>query len=146
AAQLRKLTDALPEVKWHQYEPIAPDNAFEGSRLAFGEPVDTLYRFDKADVILALDADFLACGPAHLPYVRAYAGRRRVGAGQPKMNRLHVVEPTPTATGMKADQRLRLRSSQVEIFARVLAGELDLGNFASMDDLPSEARHWIKPL
>src|SRR5207244_3573695 len=83
AAQLRKLTDALPKVKWRQYEPIAPDNAFEGSRLAFGEPVDTLYRFDKADVILALDADFLACGPAHLPHVRAYAGRRRVGAGQP---------------------------------------------------------------
>jgi MoCo/4Fe-4S cofactor protein with predicted Tat translocation signal len=146
AKQLQKLQNDLPKTKWHQFEPAAPDNAFEGSRLAFGAPVDLLYHFEKADVVLSLDADFLTCGPAHLPNVRAFAARRRIEPGRPEMNRLYVVEPTPTATGMKADDRLRLRASQVETFARVLAGELGLGAFASLDALPPEARTWIKPL
>ena len=146
AGQLQKLQSELPKAKWHQYEPAAPDNALEGSRRAFGAPVDTIYQFDKANLILALDADFLTCGPAHLPYVRGYAARRRIAPGQAEMNRLYVVEPTPTATGMKADDRLRLRASQIEVFAKVLAAELGLGAFATPEELPSEARSWIKPL
>ena len=35
----------------------------EGSRLAFGEYVNTVYHLDEADVIVSLDADFLSAGP-----------------------------------------------------------------------------------
>ena len=34
--------------------------------------------FDKADVIVSLDADFLSCGPGNLRYARDFAGRRHV--------------------------------------------------------------------
>src|SRR5262245_8265867 len=61
AHQLRSLLADFPQAKWHQYEPVGRDNARAGALLAFGEPVDTHYRFDKADIILALDADFLQC-------------------------------------------------------------------------------------
>ncbi len=59
ARQIAVILEKFPQAKWHQYEPLARDNAWEGSRLAFGEAVETRYHFDKADVILALDADFL---------------------------------------------------------------------------------------
>src|SRR6202035_3680027 len=49
-----------------------------GAVLAFGRPVNTVYHFDQADVIVSLDADFLACGPGNLGYARDYADRRRV--------------------------------------------------------------------
>ncbi|HYY24399.1 MAG TPA: TAT-variant-translocated molybdopterin oxidoreductase, partial [Candidatus Udaeobacter sp.] len=67
-AQLKQLLSRFPKAKWHQYEPGGRDAAREAARLAFGEVVETLYRFDRADVILSLDADFLFFGPASIRY------------------------------------------------------------------------------
>src|SRR6185369_6506664 len=80
------------------------------------------FRIDQADVIVALDADFLACGPASLRYARDFAARRRVD--QPdRMNRLYAVEAMPTRTGSRADHRLPLRPGDVEAVAwRIAAG------------------------
>lgn len=50
AAQIHALLQRFPEARWHQYEPINRDNIHEGARVAFGEIVETQYRFDKAAV------------------------------------------------------------------------------------------------
>src|SRR5208283_1047758 len=47
------------------------------------------------------------------------------------MNRLYVVESTPTVTGAMADHRLPLRASDVEDFARALAEGLGIKNGSS---------------
>ena len=53
------------------------DNVLEGAKLAFGQPVETRYDFEKADVILSLDADFLYAGfPGFTRYARDFAKRR----------------------------------------------------------------------
>jgi molybdopterin-containing oxidoreductase family iron-sulfur binding subunit len=118
------------DFRWHQYEPIHCDNSRAGSNLAFGEALNTYYDFTKADVIVSLDADFLGSGPGHLRYARQFAGRRRLpvadapGSDQISMNRLYVIESSPTITGATADNRLPMRSQEIENFARGLAGEL----------------------
>ncbi|MEA2625932.1 MAG: hypothetical protein QOD06_1977 [Candidatus Binatota bacterium] len=124
ARQLRELLEKYPAAKWHQYEPAGQNGARVGSRLAFGEFVDTQYRIPAARVLLSIDADFLACGPASLRYSRDFAAARRVEAGRAEMNRLYVVEPSPTNTGAMADHRLALRPSEVEAFTRLLASRL----------------------
>src|SRR5207248_464 len=73
ADQLHSLLAQFPAAKWHQYEPVGRDAAREGARMAFGQYVNTVYRFDRADVILALDADFLGSGPGSLRYALAHA-------------------------------------------------------------------------
>jgi molybdopterin-containing oxidoreductase family iron-sulfur binding subunit len=78
AHQLQALLAKFPSAKWHQYEPISRDAARAGARLAFGKEVETQYDFDKADLILALDADFLSSGPGSLRYAREFAAKRRV--------------------------------------------------------------------
>ena len=40
--------------------------------------------------ILALDADFLGCGPGGLRYARDFAARRRPEQAPPSMNRLYA--------------------------------------------------------
>ena len=64
------------------YEPVTRDAVRAGCRLAFGEELEPVYHLDKADVIVALDADFLAWGPGRLKDARAFAsaarGRRRL--------------------------------------------------------------------
>jgi len=121
AQQLQTILAALPAAKWHQYEPANRDHAREGSRLAFGEYVETQYHFDQAEVILALDSDFLVDLPGSLRYAREFAAKRRVHDGNKKMNRLYAIESSPTLTGTMADHRRTMRASEVENFARALA-------------------------
>ncbi len=120
ANQINTLLAALPTAKWHQYDPAGRDSAREGSKLAFGQYANTIYHFEKADVVLSLDSDFLACGPASLRYARDFAAKRRLTEGKHEMNRLYVVESTVTNTGSVADHRLPLRPSEIEGFARRL--------------------------
>ncbi|MGA8102952.1 MAG: TAT-variant-translocated molybdopterin oxidoreductase, partial [Candidatus Acidiferrales bacterium] len=91
-SQIRALLALYPSAKWRQYEPCNRDSAREGGRLAFGHYVNTVYRFDQADVIFSLDADFLSNGPGHVRYAREFTERRRVINLTSQMNRLYVVE------------------------------------------------------
>ncbi|MGB8986897.1 MAG: TAT-variant-translocated molybdopterin oxidoreductase, partial [Candidatus Sulfotelmatobacter sp.] len=118
ADQLNNFLKIYPEAKWHVYEPVNRDNVLEGAKLAFGQPVETRYDFSKADVIVSLDADFLYAGfPGNVRYIRYFAKRRDPDGN---MNRLYMVESTPTTTGAKADHRLPMRSAEIEAFARAL--------------------------
>ncbi len=94
--------------KWHQFDPAGPHSARSSARSVFGKPVHTYYNLAGADIVLALDADFLACGPGSTRYAREFADRRRRG-DRLDMNRLYAVESTMTATGGKADHRLAMR-------------------------------------
>ena len=139
-AQINAFLAAFPLAKWHQWEPASSDGAREGARMAFGRYVNTVYQIEKADVILSLDADFLASGPGHVRYAREFSRRRRFQGGSPKLNRLYVVESTPSVTGCAADHRLPLHPAETEAFARALAGQLGLNVSAP---LGSPAKEWL---
>ena len=79
AHQLQQTLEHYPAARWHVYEPVGRENSPAG-QARFGDDVDVQYRFDKADVILALDADFLAQGPGHVRHAREFSNRRRVRA------------------------------------------------------------------
>src|SRR5436190_2955677 len=114
AAQIKQILTDFPEAKWHQYEPVNRDNARAGAIMAFGQDVNTIYDFSKADRILSLGSDFLAAMPGTLRYARDYAAKRRINGDKYKMNRLYVVESTPTTTGAKADHRFSMKPSEME--------------------------------
>ena len=132
-AQLAVLRDDFRDAQWHQYEPLAADAAHRAAALGFKEPVNTYYRLydlDKnertADVIVSLDADFLGSAPGNLRLIAEFAAGRRLGrnkesAARASMSRLYVIETTLTVTGAKADNRLALKPSEIEGFARALA-------------------------
>ena len=124
AAQIRGVLAQFPEAKWHQYEPCGRDNEREGARLAFGQPVNTAYRFDKADVIVSLDSDFLSSGPGHVRYAREFSSRRAMQGPSSQLNRLYVVESMPTNTGAMADHRIPMRADDVKSAAHFLAAAL----------------------
>ena len=121
AGQFHALLQKFPAAKWHRYEPAGRFAVHAGARQAFGEPLNTYYQIAKADVILALDADFLCSGPASVRYAADFAARRRVRGAQTAMNRLYVAESTVTPTGAKADHRLPVRAADIEAFAAAIA-------------------------
>src|SRR3546814_7981924 len=94
-AQIADLQQRLPKLRHHVWQPWSRDNIHDGARLAFGRPLDPVYRFADAQIIVALDADFLAREPGHVRYARDFIDGRRITADQsPRMNRLYVAEPT----------------------------------------------------
>ena len=126
-ALMKELQTALPQSKWHQYEPANRDNAFEGAKMAFGQPVNTTYRFDLAQRVLSLDCDFLApTFPGYLRYSREFMARRRITETNKEMNRLYVVETTPSTTGATADHTWEVKPSDFEGNARALASNVSL--------------------
>jgi molybdopterin-containing oxidoreductase family iron-sulfur binding subunit len=141
-AQMRDLLKRFPSAKWHQWDPLSPENAKAGSKIAFGRYVDTQYHFDHADVIVSLDADFLCDGPASLVYARQFAARRR--PEQPdRMNRLYVVESMPTSTGSRGDHRLPLRPSAIAAFAEQLAATIGASS-SGANQLDARTNKWIE--
>ena len=138
--QIQNLLKQYPQAKWYQWEPAGADGASEGAKLALGRALNTVYQVGKANVIVSLDSDFLGHGPAHIANARQFARRRQLDGPDGTMNRLYVVEPTPSVTGSSADHRLPLRAGDVEAFARALAGKLGIGAGAP---LSGEAAKWV---
>jgi len=126
AAQIRALLAQFPEAKWHQYEPCGRDNEREGTRLAFGRPLNPVYHFDRADVVLSLDADFLSLGPGRVRYARDFSSRRAISGPQSSLNRLYVLESMPTNTGAMADHRFALPFNEIRYAAHFLAAALNV--------------------
>jgi molybdopterin-containing oxidoreductase family iron-sulfur binding subunit len=124
ADQLRRLLEEFPEAKWHCYEAAPRSTIQAGCRLAFGAELEPLYHLDRADVVVALDSDFLAWGPGRLRDARAFASRREAGS----MNRLYAVECTPSLTGAAADHRLPARAADVAHVAREIARQVGLSD------------------
>ena len=124
--QLERLQAQMPQARVHHWTPVHDDAARAGARLAFGRDVSTRYTFERAELVLALDADFLNTGPAAVRHARDFARARRPRGGSRAMNRLLVVESSSSVTGAMADERLAVKPSQVEPFARALASELGI--------------------
>src|SRR5687768_5929696 len=120
-AQISGLLAAYPKAKWHQWDPAGRHSARAGAMLAFGRPVETLYRLEGAEVIVTLDGDFVGSGPGNLRLIREFAAGRRLTGGKTEMSRLYAVESMPALAGANADHRLRVKASEVEDVARSLA-------------------------
>ncbi|HXS01916.1 MAG TPA: TAT-variant-translocated molybdopterin oxidoreductase, partial [Pyrinomonadaceae bacterium] len=121
-ALMNEVKTALPQAKWHQYEPANRDNALAGAKMAFGQPVNTTYRFDLAQRVLSLDCDFLSpTFSGYLRYSRDFMARRRITETNKEMNRLYVVETTPSNTGAMGDHTWEVKPSEFEAIAKAIA-------------------------
>ena len=83
-----ELEKNLPGMRWCVYEPLLSQGTIAATQSAFGAGARVIPKFDRADVVLALDSDFLDCGQGDLASVRAFSSRRRVSTPKDSMNGL----------------------------------------------------------
>jgi len=120
-SQMQALLKKFPKAQWHQWEVNNRDNVKQGARMSFGRDVQTVYSLKSVKTILSLDANFLHEGPDSVRLAREFADGRRVRHDKTEMNRLYVVESTPTITGTSADHSWPLKASDIEPFTRAIA-------------------------
>jgi hypothetical protein len=128
-AQLAAFERRFPNARWHVDDPSGVTARREVARC----------RFDRAKVIVSLDADFLSDPAAGVRHSRDFIAARDPEHGD-AMSRLYVVEPTPGVTGSMADHRLPLASREIEAFATGLAARLG-GNGGPASD--AAHAHWM---
>jgi len=126
-AQIEALRQQFPAMRRHQWEPVDRETVRAGAHLAFGRAVELVPDFAAADVILAVESDFLDSAPGHLRFARDFATRRRAAEVMARMSRLYAIESTPTLAGAKADHRLAMPPDELGAALRLIAGELQAG-------------------
>lgn len=136
--QFNKIKTELPNSKWVQYEPINQDNALAGAKLAFGSPVQTVYKFEKAERILTLDADIFS--GFNVAYIKDFAAGRAFSEEKKEINRLYSVETTISLTGAKADHRIAVKPSQFVEVAKAIAKAIGVAGATSSY---TENAEWI---
>jgi MoCo/4Fe-4S cofactor protein with predicted Tat translocation signal len=140
-AQIGELQKRWPQMRHHVWQACSLDNVRAGARAAFGRSLEPVYRFDRAQIIVALDADFLGRMPGRVRYARDFADARRIEAGKPlQMNRLYAAEPDESLSGAMADHRLAVAARDIAALATAIAAKLGIGDEVLLAD--HEQQRW----
>jgi molybdopterin-containing oxidoreductase family iron-sulfur binding subunit len=132
-ARIDALRARYPRLTWCVHDPLESPGLRAGARLAFGRPLDTLLRFDRARLVACFDADVFMGAPASVRHARDFATRRRPEGG---MSRVFACESTPGLLGAAADERLALSPAHIErsIYRIARALGLDVAEIPAGDE------------
>lgn len=110
-----------PGFKHVTYDAVSFSAMREANGQFWGRKVIPHYRFDKARVIVALEADFLGAWLSPVEFVRQYSSAGKQQDRPP----LHIqIESGLSVTGSNADVRLPVAPSQMELLAASLLGRI----------------------
>ncbi len=118
---LAEWRSAYAQSSVYLHDLTAPVNRDAGTKLVGLAGVAPRFDLGKADIVVSLDCDFLGTEGETVRLTKEFSRRRRVDSPRDTMNRLYAVEAGLTLTGMAADNRLRLKSSQVGAFLAEVA-------------------------
>lgn len=96
----------------------------DAHRQTHGVRVMPRYRFDKADVIISFDADFLGTWISPVEFTRGYAEQRSLKGSPPRCSYHVQVESRLSLTGAKADTRIVIAPSERTALIRELHSAL----------------------
>ncbi len=104
----------------YRWEPLSQEPVRAAAEACYGgaSAVVPDYRLDRARLILSVGSDFLGSDPKAVSLSRQWAEGRKPG---PEMSKVVVFESLMTLTGMNADERYRVKSSQ---YLHILMGLL----------------------
>ena len=105
-------------VKQYTWQPLSQENIVEGQKASYGRSELPRYRFDRAQFVVSVDADFLGTWLTPTAFTKDFSKNRKPGKD---MSRLVVFESGMSLTGMNADIRARIKpSQQVDVVMGIL--------------------------
>jgi molybdopterin-containing oxidoreductase family iron-sulfur binding subunit len=93
------------DAKHVQYDPISCSAILDAHERTHNLRALPRYRFDRAEVIVAFDADFLGTWISPVEFTSAYRSGRKLEGATSRMSWHVQFEPIMTVTGSKADER-----------------------------------------
>ena len=103
-----------PNAQVVTYDAVSSSAMLEANERDFGMAMVPDFHFDKADVIVGIDADFLGTWISPTEYAAKYIKNRKIeDLESPKMSRHIQVETHMSLTGSNADNRILVKPSQM---------------------------------
>ncbi len=139
----KEFLSKYPKATWVTWDPISDESVYDGIHLVTDREYHPVYHYDKAKVIVSLDADFLNTESHSIRNTVGFSKGRRVESENDSMNRLYVIENALSVTGGIADHRYRLNHGMIGAFAAALAVELKSQglNIPGVDALSDHKNH-----
>ncbi len=126
-----------PDTEVVTYDPVSSAALLDANQQSFGERVIPGYRFDKADVIVGFDCDFLGTWISPIEFANQYAQNRRIKDTKNATMSHHVqVESHMSLTGSNADNRIMVKPSEQGAAIATLYNELARLNGRSIINAP----------
>jgi len=107
-----------------QYDADSYSGILLANEATYGKKAIPSYRFENAQVIVGLGADFLCTWGAHLENSRGYSRNRKIDEKNPTMSKHYQFESLLSTTGANADDRYTHRPSEAGAVALALLAEL----------------------
>jgi len=128
-SQLRLIKEFLAPYKGEhvQFESLGYDDLMDAQTASYGSSVIPNYRFDQADMVVSLGADFLGTWINPVGFAADWIKKRKLAsqdAAHAKQSKLVCFEPMMTVTGGNADERFPVRAGDELKIALALAHEL----------------------
>jgi Fe-S-cluster-containing dehydrogenase component/anaerobic selenocysteine-containing dehydrogenase len=119
-----------------EFEPLAMDDVAQAQELSYGAAVIPAFRFDKADYVVSLGADFLGTWPNSVEYSQAWASKRKLKDKSTDLSKMVAFEAVMSITGANADERYPVRPGDELKIALSIANVLASKGVA----IPAEAQ------
>jgi MoCo/4Fe-4S cofactor protein with predicted Tat translocation signal len=114
-----------PNTEVVMYDPVSSSAILEANEESFAQAVIPAYHFDKADVIVSFDADFLGTWVSPIEFAAQYIQNRKLtDVKKAKMSRHIQVESHVSLTGSNADKRIMVKPSEQGAAIAALYNEL----------------------
>lgn len=101
-----------PGTKHVTYDAVSASALLQANNLTFGSQTIPDYYFDKADVIVSFDADFLGTWLMPVEFTRRFAASRKLNKDKRTISQLTVFESGMSLTGANADYRFPIKPGQ----------------------------------
>ncbi|MBK9328592.1 MAG: TAT-variant-translocated molybdopterin oxidoreductase [Sphingobacteriales bacterium] len=107
-----KFVAAYPGTTVVSYDAISSYATRKANQISIGSAIIPTVNYDKADVIVGFNADFLGTGISSVENTKKYIANRVPTKENPKMSRHHQFQSTMTITGASADYRYPVKPSE----------------------------------
>jgi len=114
----------FPSAKHISYDAVSAYGILAANQASFGKYALPTLSFDKANLIVGINCDFLGTWISPAEYAKQYAKGRKLEDGKETMSRHYQIESLLSLTGSNADQRATLRPGQEGAFAVALYNEI----------------------
>lgn len=111
-ALLAQWKEKNENLKVVQYDSLSAHGILEAHDKSFGKRVLPAYRFDRADMIVSFNCDFLGTWISSTEYTSQWSKKRKFTGDDPGILSRHVqFESNVTVTGAAADERIPIKPS-----------------------------------
>jgi molybdopterin-containing oxidoreductase family iron-sulfur binding subunit len=119
-ALIKQLQSAYSGLEWVVYDETSADALRQAHRALTGKAIIPGYHFDRADLIVSFDADFLGTWLTPVEFAGGYAAKRTVTKERPSMSKHIQFEAGYSLTGSNADERHPVSPAQAKaIIAKI---------------------------